>query len=48
MREEIAGEEVETLGLSLLEHYLPRNNSRIASSSFPVEDLIFRLMSKYI
>lgn len=34
LRKEIAGEQVGTLGLALLEHFLPRNNSIIASSVF--------------
>ena len=47
LREEIAGEQVGTLGLYLLELFLPRNSMIIASSSFPVH-LIFHLLSKYI
>lgn len=44
----MADEQVEILGLSLLGHFLSRNSSIIASSSFPVEDLIFNSLSKDI
>lgn len=47
LREEIASEQVEKLGLSPLEHFFPRNGIIIASSNAPV-DIIFYLLSKYV
>jgi hypothetical protein len=41
LREKIASEWVEPLGLPLLKQFLHRNSNIIGSSSFPVEDRIF-------